>query len=79
MNGLDSPLEGLSRAQVSFDRAADKIAKSSSVNPQNRQQDQVSLSDAMVALMNARNDYEANLKSLGTSNEMTRKLLDLMG
>ena len=75
MNGLDSPLEGLARAQSSFDRAADKIAKSPLVNSQDR----VSLSDDMVALMNARNDYEANLKSLKTSNEMTQKLLDVLG
>ncbi len=78
MNGLDGPLEGLARAQASFDLAADKIAKSPLVNSQNPK-DQVSLSDNMVALMNARNDYEANLKSLKTGNEMTKKLLDVLG
>jgi flagellar hook-associated protein FlgK len=78
MNPLDGPLEGLARAQTSFDRAADNIAKSPLVNSQSPA-DQVSLSDNMVALMNARNDYEANLKSLKTSNEMTQKLLDVLG
>jgi len=33
----------------------------------------------MVALLNSKNDYEANLQSLKTSNEMTQKLLDILG
>jgi flagellar hook protein FlgE len=78
MNPLDGPLEGLARAQASFDRAADNIAKSTLVNSQSPG-DQVSLSESMVALINARNDYEANLKSLKTSDEMTKKLLDVLG
>lgn len=76
MVGLSAPLEGLSRAQTSFDSAAAKIAVSlDSPNPQ----DQVSLSDQMVALMQSRNDYEANLKSLQTGNQMQKTLLDLIG
>ena len=78
MAGLDGPLQGLSRAQQSFDRAASDIARPQSVDQQNPQ-DQVSLSDSMVALMQARNDYETNLKSLETSNSMAKKLIDLLG
>jgi flagellar basal body rod protein FlgC len=33
----------------------------------------------MVALMQSRNDYEANLKSLQTGNQMQKTLLDLIG
>ena len=78
MVGLSGPLEGLSRAQTSFDSAAAKIAQPVSLDSPNPQ-DQVSLSDQMVALMQSRNDYEANLKSLQTSNQMQRTLLDLIG
>ncbi|HUJ23298.1 MAG TPA: hypothetical protein VLX58_17315 [Bryobacteraceae bacterium] len=75
MNSLDGPLQGLQRAQTSFDQAADRIARSSLAEPE----DQLSLSDNMVALMNSSNDYEANLKSLEVSNQMTKKLLDVLG
>jgi flagellar basal body rod protein FlgC len=78
MNALDGPLQGLANAEASFNSAAEKINKSFVVDPQNPQ-DQVSLSDAMVALLNSKNEYEANLQSLKTGNEMTKKLLDVLG
>jgi len=56
---------------------ASDIARPQSVDQQNPQ-DQVSLSDSMVALMQARNDYEANLKSLETNNNMAKKLIDML-
>jgi len=78
MSPLDGPLQGLAIAEKSFDSAAEKINKSFVTDPK-KPQDQVSLSDAMVALLNSKNDYEANLKSLKTSDEMTKKLLDVLG
>jgi flagellar hook protein FlgE len=78
MNVLKGPIQGLASAEASFNSAAEKISKSFVVDPQNSQ-DQVSLSDAMVALLNSKNDYEANLQSLKTSNAMTQKLLDILG
>jgi hypothetical protein len=78
MNILDGPIQGLARAEASFNSAAEKINKSFVVDPQNPQ-DQVSLSDSVVALLNSKNDYEANLKSLKTGNEMTKRLLDALG
>jgi flagellar hook-associated protein FlgK len=78
MVGLDGPLQGLTRAQESFDKAASDIARPLSVDAQSPQ-DLVSLSDSMVALLQARNDYQANLKSLQTSNEMSKKLIDMLG
>jgi flagellar hook-associated protein FlgK len=81
MAGISSGLEGLARAQASFERTAAKIAQPTSVNPQNQpnQQDQVSLSDEMVALMQARNDYQANLKTLQTGDQIQKTLLHLLG
>jgi hypothetical protein len=78
MNPLNGPLQGLTSAEASFSSAAEKISKSFVVDPKNPQ-DQVSLSDATVALLNAKNDYEANLKSLKVGNEMTQRLLDALG
>jgi flagellar basal body rod protein FlgG len=78
MVGLNTPLEGLSRAQASFDRAAAKIAQPVSIDSQTPQ-DQVSLSDQMVALIEASNSYQANLKTLQTGNQMQKTLLDLIG
>ena len=78
MNAVDGPIQGLARAEASFDSAAEKISKSFAVDPQHAQ-DQVSLSDSMVALLNSKNDYEANLQSLKTGNEMTKRLLDVLG
>lgn len=76
MNAVDGPIQGLARAEASFDSAVEKINKSFVVDPQ---QDQVSLSDGMVALLNSKNDYEANLQSLKTGNKMTKRLLDVLG
>jgi flagellar hook-associated protein FlgK len=78
MFGLDSALAGLGRAQASFDRAAERIAQPISLTPENPQ-DQVSLSDEMVALINARHDYEANLQTVKTADQMQKKLLDALG
>lgn len=77
MDILGTPLQGIARAEASFNRAAENVAKSFMVDPRSPQ-DQVSLSDAMVGLLNSKNDYEANLKSLKTSDEMTKKLLDIL-
>ncbi|HKW97972.1 MAG TPA: flagellar basal body rod C-terminal domain-containing protein [Bryobacteraceae bacterium] len=78
MVGFDAPLEGVARAEQSFDQAAGKIAQPLSIDPQN-QQDMVSLSEEMVALMEARNSYEANLRSLSTVDQMQKKLIDILG
>jgi len=63
MLGVDSALQGLGRAQATFDRAAERIARPISLTPENPQ-DQVSLSHEMVTLISARNDYQANLRTL---------------
>ena len=57
MNTLNGPLQGLASAEASFNSAAEKISKSFVVDPQHPQ-DQVSLSDAMVAF-----EFEERLRS----------------
>jgi flagellar basal body rod protein FlgC len=78
MVGLDTALQGLSRSLDSFSHAADRIAEfPASVDPQHPQ-DEVSLSDEMVALMVARNGYQANLNIIRTADEMDRALLNIL-
>jgi len=76
MVSMDTPLQGLSRAQESFDQAASKVAQPIELNQP--QQDQVSLSDAMVSMMQASTDYQANLKSLEAGNQMQKSLLNIL-
>jgi len=76
MVSLDTPLQGLTRAQESFDQAASKVAQP--IEPSQPQQDEVSLSDAMVSMLQAANDYQANLKSLEAGNQMQKSLLNIL-
>lgn len=76
MVSLDTPLQGLNRAQESFDQAASKVAQP--ISPSQPQQDTVSLSDAMVSMLQASNDYQANLKSLEAGNQMQKSLLNIL-
>jgi flagellar hook-associated protein FlgK len=76
MVGLDTALQGLSRSLDSFSHAADRIAQfPASVDPRH---DQVSISDEMVALMAARNGYQAKLNIIRTAEELDRALLDIL-
>ena len=79
MTGLDAALQGLHSSLDSFNRAATRISLGTLAGPTQNPQDQISLSDEMVNLMQARNDYAANLQSLRTGDEMQRKLLDILG
>lgn len=76
MVNLDTPIQGLSRAEEAFNQAASKVAQP--VEPTQPQQDTVSLSDAMVSLLQAANDYQANLKSLEVGNQMQKTLLNIL-
>lgn len=76
MVSFDTPLQGLTSAQEAFDQAASKVAQP--IEPSQPQQDQVSLSDAMVQMLQAANDYQANLKSLEAGNEMQKSLLNIL-
>ena len=79
MVGLDSALQGLAQSQASFDRAASRIARMPFAAGSQNPQDQASLSDQVVALIQARNDYEANLRTLKSANEMQKTLLNVLG
>lgn len=59
--------QGLQTSEAQFDRVAQNIAA-----PQG---DLVSLSTQAVALLQAKNNFEANLKALEAGDQMTQTLL----
>ena len=78
MIGLDSALQGLAQAQGNFDKAAGKIVRQT-VSVDASPQEPGSLAGDMVELLQARNDFEANLKAFQTGEEMQKSLLDVLG
>jgi flagellar hook protein FlgE len=76
--GQTQALQGLQRSEAQFNQAASNIARApfSSATPQG---DQVDLSTQAVALLTAKNSFEANTKVLKVDDEMTRTLLNAIG
>jgi flagellar basal body rod protein FlgG len=72
---FQTPLAGLERASASLDRAASRIA--AAADP--AQSDSVDLSSEMIAVLEARNSFESNVKVAQTQDEMTRSLLNVLG
>lgn len=75
MIGFNTSLEGLSRSETQFNQAAQQIALSST--PQG--QDTVSLSDAAVQLLQAKNNFDANTKAIKAEGQMDKYLLNAIG
>jgi flagellar hook protein FlgE len=65
-------LNGLQQAQSQLETVAKRIAGPQAV-------DGVDLSQEAVALLQARTDFQANLASLKTSDQMTQSLFDVLG
>ncbi|MCW5981769.1 MAG: hypothetical protein KIT09_27030 [Bryobacteraceae bacterium] len=70
-------LDGLNRAWAQLEKTADRLARVA--DPPGPSGDQVELTDEMVNLIQARNSYVANLKSLETVNEMEKHVIDVLG
>jgi flagellar basal body rod protein FlgG len=64
-------VQGLQRSEAQFNQVAQKIAQPPS--------DSVDLSAQAVALIESKNSFEANLKALKVSDEMTQTLLKTIG
>ena len=77
MVGLTSALEGISRSEAQFNRAADRIPHLPPAQP--AQGDQVDLSAEAVALIQSKNSFEANTNVLKVADELDRTLLNLLG
>jgi flagellar hook-associated protein FlgK len=75
--GITQSLQGLQRAEAQFNQAAQNIAREpTSSTPQG---DRVDLSAELVALLDAKNNFEANTKALKVGDEMTQTLLKAVG
>ncbi|MFN0166746.1 MAG: flagellar basal body rod C-terminal domain-containing protein [Bryobacteraceae bacterium] len=73
---MNVSLDGLERAEALLDRSAERIARSAVATSD---EDTVSLSDEMVALMQARTSFQANVKTVQAADEMNKSLLLLFG
>jgi len=76
MVGLSSALDGLSRSEAQFNQAARTIARAPlSAGPT----DTVDLSTTAVALLTARNNFEANTQIIKISDELEQTLINTLG
>ncbi len=73
-----TPLEGMQQAADRFQVSAERIARMPSV-ASSPPEDVLDLSSEMVALMESRNQFAANVKAVKVSDQMTREGLDLLG
>jgi flagellar basal body rod protein FlgC len=69
MISLNTSIEGMQQAETNFNKAAAKIANPAQSNSQPAD---------TVDLLQAKHDYEANLKAAEVSNDMTKATLDLL-
>jgi flagellar hook protein FlgE len=76
MVGLTSALEGLTRSEALFTKAARTIAQATLSAGAT---DTVDLSGAAVALLEARNNFEATTKFIKTSSDMDQGLINALG
>jgi flagellar basal body rod protein FlgG len=74
MIDFQTPIEGMDRASASLDRAASRIAAIGQPSG-----DTVDLSTEMVALIQARDNFGANVKVTQTMDEVTQSLLNVVG
>jgi flagellar basal body rod protein FlgC len=81
MSDINIPGTGMSSALVQFNIAAGRIAKSplSVEESSGAVGDVVDLSAEMVAMMAAKNTYDANLKAAESMDFIQKNLLDVLG
>ena len=70
---LSSALQGMSQAEAQLNKAAVDIARAPAGG------DIVDLSAAMVALLESRNNFEANTRVFQVADEMSKTLLNVIG
>jgi hypothetical protein len=79
MSDFNIPLGGIARAFASVDATADRLSRNSGLlSALGQTGDIIDLSAEMVALMQARNDVEMNVKVAQTLQEMNGQVLDIL-
>ena len=71
-------LAGLHRAGVKLEKAATRVASFGADSSGGANADTVDLSAEMLAVMSAKSEFSANLKSLETAGKEQKRLIDLM-
>jgi|HubBroStandDraft_3_1064219.scaffolds.fasta_scaffold54565_2 hypothetical protein len=79
MLGLTPSVNGLQNSLAQFDQAANNFTRATEPTPTSGGQDSVDLSTAAVAVVQARNSFDANTKVVETMNEMTKTLINTIG
>ena len=74
MVGLTSALDGLPRSEAQFNQAARTIARA----PLAAGTDTVDLSTAAAALLEARNNFEANTQIIKISDQLEQTLINAL-
>ena len=74
---LSSALEGMSRADTQLNKAAADIARASLASPSSG--DILDLSAPMLALIESKNNFEANSKVFKVADDMSKALLNVVG
>jgi hypothetical protein len=69
----------MSRAETQFNKAAGAIARATTASPDGGGGDVVDLSVSMVALLQSKNNFEANTKVFKVADEMQKSLLNAIG
>ena len=76
MVGFTTALEGLANSEAQFNQAAQTIARAQVAATG---QDTVDLSAAAVALIQSRNNFDANTKAIKVGDEMQQYMLNAIG
>lgn len=76
--GSIQSLQGMQNAEAQFNQAAQNIATWPS-SPSSTPQDTVDLSQQAIALIQAKNSFEANTAAFKVGDEMTQSLLNAIG
>jgi len=71
-------LQGLEQAQLQLEASAARVIQSAAASPEGVPMDTVSLSEAVVALLGAKNQFSASISVLKTANEMQKNLVNLL-
>ena len=73
MDVMTAALGGMQNAQITLQKAAERIA---AVSPETS--DSVDLTSQMAAMLAARNQYQSNARVIQTADDMQKKLFDLL-
>ncbi|MGB8260326.1 MAG: hypothetical protein WCE75_08240 [Terracidiphilus sp.] len=80
MADFSIPIQGMAQASADLNQAAYNIARSSApARETDLPQDTVELSTSVVNLLQAKNDFAANSKTVHVMDQMNKALLDMIG